>query len=235
VEATIERVRDVLQSGDFDGLLGMEEGLHFEAKGRVPYDLATAAGRYEIGKDVSALANAEGGWLVFGVGTEQSERERVDTVTALELVAEHEIDLNQLTGIIRAHVKPYPVGLDARWIPSTVDPELGLVAVEIPPQPIDTRPFIICKVVEGDEFLKEIVVGYCRRVGGDVLPFTPSEIRDAMRQGMNTVAQRLSALETKVDILLEATSQNTDDAQGSSTQVSSRDMLAERIRQILEH
>jgi len=66
---TFEAIKVILDTRQFDQLIGREEDAWFEAKQRSPYDLTPPTGRYELAKDVSAFANADGGLLVVGLTT----------------------------------------------------------------------------------------------------------------------------------------------------------------------
>jgi predicted HTH transcriptional regulator len=79
-------IKTILDNRQFDLLIGQEEDTWFEAKGRNPYDFTTPAGRYELAKDVSAFANADGGILVVGLATAplaDVQKERVTAIRSL--------------------------------------------------------------------------------------------------------------------------------------------------------
>ena len=57
-----------LQDGQFDALIGRAEDAFLEFKGS-PYQLAVNEQRQELAKDVSALANANGGIILIGFRT----------------------------------------------------------------------------------------------------------------------------------------------------------------------
>ena len=66
---SFESIKTILDTHAYDSLIGLEEATWLEAKGRNPYDFTTPAGRFELAKDVSAFANAEGGILIVGLAT----------------------------------------------------------------------------------------------------------------------------------------------------------------------
>ena len=78
--------RAVLASGAFSEFIGRKEDLHFEAKDAKPHDLGLPSGRFELAKDVSAFANADGGYLVVGLEHERLPAEDVEQVRGLELI-----------------------------------------------------------------------------------------------------------------------------------------------------
>lgn len=61
---TLAEVAAILQSGDFTRLLGGLEDDHLECKS-APYNLDQEREKMELAKDVSALANADGGIILI--------------------------------------------------------------------------------------------------------------------------------------------------------------------------
>lgn len=67
---TREEIAAVLSGGTFDPFIGEIESAYLDAK-RDPYQ-DTDNGKLNIAKDVSALANDTGGYIVIGLRTEPS-------------------------------------------------------------------------------------------------------------------------------------------------------------------
>ncbi|MCA1705159.1 MAG: ATP-binding protein, partial [Actinobacteria bacterium] len=65
---TPDEVVACLDAGDDDAVLGEPETQHLDFKEQ-PYVLNSAKARWELAKDVAALANSGGGSLVIGVAT----------------------------------------------------------------------------------------------------------------------------------------------------------------------
>ncbi len=202
VANTYDTVKDVLLSGDFERFKGMREGPHFEAKGNAPYDLATPGGRYELAKDVSAFANAEGGHIVIGLKTYRVADEKTDEVEALDFVSNGQSLISPIHGVVKQYVYPQIKDLRIDWFPSQ-DIQAGLVAIFVPRQDDDRKYFLITKTVEDGEEVKGIVVGIVSRYGADSVPLTGKELHRQIREGHSTVSQRLTRLEAKFDSLLE--------------------------------
>lgn len=71
----------------FSALIGRNEDLWFEAKQNHEFDFAgNVRHRFELSKDVSALANSQGGFLLIGLRTEPVAEEHTDRVTELDLL-----------------------------------------------------------------------------------------------------------------------------------------------------
>lgn len=69
----------ILGSGDFNQLIGGLEDDHLECKS-APYNLTEDQGKMELAKDVSALANADGGIILIGVQTETEPQHQGDII-----------------------------------------------------------------------------------------------------------------------------------------------------------
>jgi hypothetical protein len=194
-------VRTILASGQFEQFIGMPEDLFLEVKGKVPYDLATASGRFELAKDVSAFANAEGGHLLIGFIHEKLPTRRIDQIKELQMFASADLDLGQISGVLRTYVLPSIPGMTVSWVPIVSNPKVGIASIYIPKQPDESKFFLITKLVEENETQKEIVVGIARRAGGDNIPLRATEIYDLIRKGRDPVLQRTIRIEEKIDAL----------------------------------
>jgi len=82
---SFESIKAILDARQFDALIGLDENTWLEAKGRVPYDFGTPAGRYELAKDTAAFANAEGGILLVGLATAPAPDAKTESLSAFAL------------------------------------------------------------------------------------------------------------------------------------------------------
>lgn len=199
--AELQQLDHAIRSGNFAWLVGKIEDQHLEAKALPAYDLGTPAGRYELAKDVTAFANSEGGWILIGPQTVRVATSNSDQIEDFILSDVATANVAQLAGVIRTHTYPEIRSLEIFWAPSDTDPALGIGAIFVPPQTNDSKPFLITKVAEDGAPLKEIVCGFARRVDADNVPFTASELYQNMRIGSNSMAQRLTRIEEKLDKL----------------------------------
>jgi predicted HTH transcriptional regulator len=229
----IQSIRTIIGEGRLDELIGLEEDLHFEVKGSQPYDLDKAGDRFELAKDVSALANSEGGIIVVGLLSAPSASTQRDVVDSLDLIPEVAFDISKITGVIRDNVWPEISGLHVFWKAYASDSANGVGAIVIPPQSDNEKPFLISKVSDGDVMLKQIVFGYARRSGADALPLSAREIVALMRQGMTPVPQRLTSIEEKLASALEelAKMQSAADSRGSHREAA--ELLDRRISALI--
>ena len=200
----IEAIRNILITAKFDEFLGMKEDLWFDAKARPGYDLATPNGRIELAKDISALANSEGGYLIIGLVTEPVAGEQTDQVVALDLLKPEEFDSSKYQGIIRDSVYPEISDLTAEWIENGSAVGQGVGVLFVPQQQEAKKYFLMKRVTEDGVPLKQIVFGIARRVGATTDSLSIAQLYEATQKGRSSAAERMSRLEEKVDSILRA-------------------------------
>ena len=197
--STREFVTEVLEHRRFSILVGRKEDLWFEAKERHEFNLAGNANhRFEVAKDVSAMANADGGFLLIGLKTEPVLEEKTDQVSELNLITADQFDADQFFGVIKDCIHPPIRGLDVKWIESAETAAQGLGCVIIPPQSEDDRPFLMKHVFDGDAKLRHIVFGIARRIGSSNRPLTIEELHHDVQQGKASVPDRLTRIEREL-------------------------------------
>ena len=199
---TIQEIAAILAARDFDQFIGLAEDQHFEVKS-ASYDLTQAPGRFELAKDVAAFATTEGGYLIVGLNTTRDAARDQDIVDQLTLIPAADFNPRQYSGIVGDNVFPRIEGLTADWVHMD-GAATGLGVILVPPQDDDTKPFVISKVVNDGQALKQIVVGYVERVNGNNVPVNPAKLQEILRNGRNSTSQRLSRIESALDALRTA-------------------------------
>ena len=139
---TVEQIKAILDSGNFDELITAVEDEQIECKA-APYQLNEAHQKQELAKDVSGLANANGGVILIGVRTERNSTHFGDEINEIRPFPRNLVDPNQYQDIIRSWIYPALQQVDIRWFPSAVNQEEGIVAIIIPDQIMTWRPFLI--------------------------------------------------------------------------------------------
>jgi hypothetical protein len=227
--STRDLIENVLAHRRFTEFIGMKEDLWFEAKPNHGFDLATNPNdRIELSKDVSALANAEGGFLIVGLHTEPVLEEQTDRVDALDLLLERDFPLGQFRGVISSHVFPSIRGLRVEWIPSSETPDRGVGCIVVPEQNPDDQPFLMKRVIDEGVELRQIVFGIARRSGTSNLPLTVEQLHRAVQQGKSSVPDRLTRIEAQLSEVFARLP-----APSVAGQPSPADALADRLNRAL--
>ncbi|MCW2985461.1 MAG: hypothetical protein JWR63_3031 [Conexibacter sp.] len=192
---------DVLERRAFDLFLGCEEGIELEFKGE-PYRLGEDTQKFELAKDVSAMANAQGGVIVIGVRTESQVRAPVDVAVALRPVRRDLLDEVRTGQVIAERIYPRISGLVVAFHPSHVDDGAGLLTIDVPPQPVTLKYFLVQRPVADDGRVRGWLVGVMIRGIGEVHEQRVGELHSAINGGLN-VGRQLSELADMVAALRE--------------------------------
>jgi predicted HTH transcriptional regulator len=205
MQSTKQKIEKIVKTREFSKFIGMEEDQWFEAKNMTPYDFNSATDRYELAKDVSSFANAEGGFIVFGLKHERLVEKNIDKVKELDLMNETDFDKQKIEGLINEYVHPAIKELKIEWIESKDEKGKGVGIVTIPNQHENYKYFLIKNVVEEENSIKQIIFGIAQRKRSSSKPFSIDELYDAIQRGKNELSERLSSLEAKIDVLIEST------------------------------
>lgn len=174
------------------------------------------SGRYELAKDVSAFANAEGGHIVIGLTHKEKEKEDTivrlthrlpeheitEEISGLELISEAEFDIHKYKGLIKHYIFPQIDNIEITWQKSAEEKGKGIGHIFIPPQEETKKYFLITRgiVIEGEK-LKDNVVGLAIRDGSSNEPISGSEIYKIMLNGKSETAQRLGRIENMLAVI----------------------------------
>jgi hypothetical protein len=146
-----------LSAPNFDQILGTEEGDWIDFK-TGPYSMQgsgniqlTEVGRWELCKDVAAVANNRGGYLVLGVRTEKQPLIGLELATEIAPIRTSLIDIEAYRATISAGIYPPPQGIAVRWYLDSEDSGLGLLLIEIPPQPEHHWPFLTRRLFDCED------------------------------------------------------------------------------------
>jgi len=222
---SFESIKTILDTRQYAALIGLDEDTWLEAKGRNPYDFANPAGRYELAKDTTAFANAEGGILLIGLTTAPAADARAERITAHDLFPQAEFDAGQYLGIIKEHVYPPIRDLKIYWLPVNAEATHGLGVIEVPPQSPSLKYFLMAKVVDSGAELKQIVFGIAKRNDSSNDPFTIAELYKYTQSGKHPVPQTLARVEAKLDAFIDAQTRSVAKTPGET--------YAERTARIL--
>lgn len=135
---------DLLRAGRGDLLRGQPESAWLEAKAE-PYALKDEDAKYELGKDVAAMANSrDGGIIVMGMSSEKkgNKSSAVDTIGDYNELDLKRIKRQQYRGVVARRVYPTLTGFEVELLEGSKK-DRGIAVLVIPPQPETKRPFLV--------------------------------------------------------------------------------------------
>ena len=91
--STTEIILSIIFNHALEEFIGMAESDEFESRKvtGIRTILNSKEDIYELAKDVSSLANENGGFLIIGLRTAQLETDKIDRVSTLDLFPERRI------------------------------------------------------------------------------------------------------------------------------------------------
>jgi hypothetical protein len=200
-ELNVEDLTDILSRGAFEELISSVEHVQFECKSQL-YDTKTAKSKIELAKDVSALANSGGGYLLIGPQTNKNPLHQGDEVVSVSEFASSIFQPDTYRKILSAFIYPPITDLEIQWHPGSADPTKGIASIYVPTKSVNEKPFIVAQS-EIDSQIHGHMFGYFERVGDDALPTTVQIIRDTMKDGkrygdLERRMENIEALVTKL-------------------------------------
>ena len=192
----IAEIVKILQRGDFDKLINLIEGEQIEAKGS-PYQLLNDSQKQELAKDVSALGNAAGGIVLIGFETKKDSLSAVERISAYHSFDQAIVDLIQYRNVLQAWIYPPIHSVSVEWYPSMADNTKGTVAIIVPSEAVDEKPYLVKHTVQPDGKVSGTLIGYYERVLDRIPATSPERLRTWLRDGMrfDELSQRLATIE----------------------------------------
>jgi hypothetical protein len=190
----------ILESGSFDGLVGVVEDGHIDFKSQ-PYKLDSEVGKFELAKDVAAFANGrDAGIIVIGVETAVSAVPGADietrAVSPFERAAKVKpiprtmLDEKQYRDVIRVRCYPVPTGFTVMSYAPNTDGKRCLLAIHVPAQGVADRPYLVQRPIDPDgSKLQGWLVGIPRRSLDDTEQARSAELHELIARGTNLAAR----------------------------------------------
>lgn len=138
---TSSEILEALRASDDDALVGLEESTEFDAKSQ-PYRIDEPKGRWELAKDVSAMANARGGLLLVGAKTRRLEGSFVEQVASIDPIPTNLLKEEGIRNALKHLLFP---NIGSHVELHRFDREAGraLLVIEVNPVPDDDRPVMV--------------------------------------------------------------------------------------------
>jgi hypothetical protein len=153
----------MLRQENDESIAGTEESSWCDFKGQ-PYQLDDTRSQWELGKDVSALANAAGGGaIVIAVRTEKPDNRDEEVATGVVPVPRVMIDRKRYQDVIKERTYP-PLGDRVKFHLFDRDGDKALLVIEVSEIESDQWPVLITESLK-DGKRKFKTFSIARRVG----------------------------------------------------------------------
>ncbi len=204
-QIALDECRRLIDTKNWDAFIGCVESAHLEFKGE-PYRLDSDSQKQELAKDVSALANADGGLILIGFKTTKDMNVFGDYVAELRPIPNGMFNPEQCRDIIDNWIYPAPTAKPA-WVPYGKD--CGFGVIDVGAADPAKRPLLLKRALTQDGKRNDIVIGYCERSRDAVKSKSVEEIHSILRAGLSNLelSSRYQLIQETLQQLVEAQSQ----------------------------
>lgn len=198
-----EEVRAILESGNFHALIEAVEDERLECK-VAPYQVEHDHQKQELAKDVSGLANADGGVILIGVRAERDPIHFGDEIREIRSFRQTLVNPQQYQDVLKSWIYPALQQVGVRWFASAGNQERGIVAILIPTQTSARRPFLLTRTIDDRGKQVEVVFGYAERHRANVDPMSVQELHTLLRDGLryDSLNEQYERIEERLNQLL---------------------------------
>src|SRR5262249_8478254 len=159
IKRAVDEIIRILGAGHFDALIGSIEDASVEVKGS-PYLLSAGDwSKQELAKDVSALANANGGNNLFWFPTSKDARAGVEYIDGYRPFDLALIDADQYRKVLQDWIYPPVHAVEVVCYPDLVSSGKGAVAIMVPPEVREGKPYVVTRSVEPDGKVRGTLIG----------------------------------------------------------------------------
>jgi len=161
-------------------LVGTPEGPRIEFKQPPSYELEHDSGKWELAKDVAAMANAEGGLIVIGVATMKDPAIAGDVASAVD-PCKSPYDLGQVKSVLSSWLfPPQTVGLAV--FPVADGSAKHLLVITVAPV-LERERYVMIRKTEMDNGKYRNAVAVPLRVGDDTRWLSAEELYRLLNDG----------------------------------------------------
>ncbi len=197
-----ESISKIVTTLTWDNLLGQIEGDFIDCKREV-YDLDPDRNKIELAKDITSFANADGGFILIGIQTQQSQTHFSDEIVSFSPFKANTFNPKKYEDILNQWVYPRLTDVRIEWKAKSKGTDRGFGVITVPPQPDTKKPFLISKSVLASGKRTDILFGYAERKRDRSEPATLTELHAYVRDGMQyqvNISNRLAAIEARLPV-----------------------------------
>jgi predicted HTH transcriptional regulator len=140
---TLVELKQVIDSSDFNKLIGEVEGQLFDVKGQAYRFEDGSDAKREFSKDVAAFANTRGGVILIGMHTRTGPLHIGEEIDEIRPIPKARFDPDQYRKILAEWLYPQPIGVEILWTQFGPDAAKGVGTIFIPPQDDRAKPILI--------------------------------------------------------------------------------------------
>ena len=186
----LNAAKAILDSGKFEELIGTKESWDIEYKSE-SWAPTNAEDRFELAKDVAAMANTSLGMIVVGISTITLNNTQEDVVNGFKLVDISKASGDKLRQIISELIYPQ-IAISISAKPYHRDLTQGVLVIEILEGTESQRPYVVRKVPCGKELksggreLSDRYISFPRRNHISETEYPSTELVDWARSWQNS-------------------------------------------------
>lgn len=198
-----DKILELLQEANFESLIGEFENDWLECK-RQPYAIDKDEQKLELAKDVSSLANADGGLLLIGLSTVKNPVHGMDQIDRVRPFPIRMLDPNRYIQILTDWLWPPIDNLEINVFPLSTDNSKGVAVIEVPSVSGPDRPVIVAKTMLDSPRKIEILFGYCERKQAHVAHHDVERLQALLRDGSrldNEIRENFQSLHAMLEEL----------------------------------
>lgn len=179
-EVTRETVADLVRGGGAHILIGQPEGNWLDAKAE-EYELGGMRGRISLAQAVARFCNAEDGGLIV-IGAKAKKIPGGEVIRQVRGVVPRQHDTEaRYRRVLDQHLYPPALALRVDVIPC--GPDRSLIAIDIPPQPEELKPFLVHGAITAEGDIEGAFISIVQRRGEGSIPITAPMIHASLAAG----------------------------------------------------
>lgn len=179
----LDSARTALKNGQYSELIGKFENEWLECKGQ-PYDLGRDDQKLELAKDITGLANADGGLLIIGYSTIRSDTHGDDQIHEIRAFPVDRFSQTQYESVLSNWIYPPIEGLMISKFIVSEEKISIIVCIDVPKVEGPNRPALVAKSILDSNRKVENLMGYFVRKQSHVAHYDVKRIQALFRDGL---------------------------------------------------